>query len=33
VSEKFYAPGVGIIAERDVAGGNETYVLTSVSGP
>ena len=30
VSEKFYAPGVGTIAERDVAGGHETYVLTSV---
>lgn len=30
VSVKFYAPGVGIVAERDVAGGNERYVLTSV---
>jgi hypothetical protein len=33
VSEKFYAPGVGIIAEQDVAGGHETYVLTSVHHP
>lgn len=30
VSEKFYAPGVGIIAEKDVAGGHEIFVLTSV---
>jgi hypothetical protein len=30
VSQKFYAPGVGIIAEKDVAGGHETFVLTSV---
>lgn len=31
VSVKFYARGVGIIAERDVAGGNERFVLVSVS--
>ena len=31
VSVKFYAPGVGIVAERDVAGGSERFELLSVS--
>jgi hypothetical protein len=31
VSVKFYAPGVGIVAERDVAGGTEKFELISVS--
>ncbi|MBO9522620.1 MAG: hypothetical protein J7518_13865 [Nocardioidaceae bacterium] len=31
VSVKLYAPGVGIVAERDVAGGNERFVLVSIS--
>jgi hypothetical protein len=30
VSLKFYAPGLGIVRERDVAGGNERFVLVSV---
>lgn len=30
VSEKLYAPGIGIVRERDVSGGNETFVLVSV---
>jgi hypothetical protein len=30
VSEKLYAPGIGIVRERDVAGGDETFVLVSV---
>ena len=30
VSLKLYAPGVGIVAERDVAGGDERFVLVSV---
>lgn len=30
VSEKLYAPGIGIVREHDVAGGNETFVLVSV---
>lgn len=30
VSVKFYAPGVGIIAEHDMSGGHETFELTSV---
>lgn len=32
VSVKFYAPGVGVILERDVAGGSEVFRLTSVHG-
>jgi hypothetical protein len=31
VSVKLYAPGVGIVAEHDLSGGNETFQLTSVS--
>jgi hypothetical protein len=31
VSLKLYARGVGIVKERDVAGGNETYSVVSVS--
>jgi len=31
VSLKFYAPGIGIVAERDVAGGNEKFDLVSVT--
>jgi hypothetical protein len=30
VSVKFYAPGIGIVAERDVAGGTEKFDLVSV---
>lgn len=30
VSAKYYAPGLGIVREQDVAGGNETVVLVSV---
>jgi hypothetical protein len=29
VSVKLYAPGLGIVRERDVAGGNETFALVS----
>jgi hypothetical protein len=28
---KLYARGVGIVAEHDLSGGNETFQLTSVS--
>ncbi len=31
VSAKFYAPGLGIVKERDVAGGSEKFELVSVS--
>lgn len=31
VSLKFYAPGFGIVKEKDVAGGNEVFVLVSVT--
>jgi hypothetical protein len=31
VSVKLYAPGVGIVAEHDLAGGTEAFELTSVS--
>ena len=30
LSAKFYAPGLGIVRERDVAGGNETFELVWV---
>ena len=30
MSEKLYAPGLGIVRERDLAGGNETFRLVSV---
>jgi hypothetical protein len=30
VSVKLYAPGLGIVKERDVAGGNEVFVLVKV---
>jgi hypothetical protein len=33
LSEKVYAPGLGIVRERDVAGGNETFALVSVTPP
>lgn len=33
VAVKFYARGVGIIAERDVAGGDEVFELTKVTRP
>ena len=33
VSEKLYAPGIGIVRERDVSGGDETFVLVSVDRP
>jgi len=33
VSLKFYAPGLGIVRERDVAGGAEQFELVSVSRP
>ncbi|HET7478507.1 MAG TPA: hypothetical protein VFJ72_03200 [Rubrobacteraceae bacterium] len=31
VSEKYYAPGVGLVAERDLAGGNEHFELVRVT--
>jgi hypothetical protein len=31
MSEKLYAPGLGIIRERDIAGGNESFALISVT--
>jgi hypothetical protein len=31
ISEKLYAPGLGIVRERDVSGGDETFVLVSVA--
>jgi hypothetical protein len=31
VSTKLYAPGLGIVREQDVAGGDETFVLVSVA--
>ncbi len=33
VSVKFYAPGLGIVREGDVAGGDEVFELVSVSRP
>jgi hypothetical protein len=33
ISMKAYAPGLGIVLERDVAGGNERFVLVGASGP
>jgi hypothetical protein len=30
VSEKLYAPGLGIVRERDLAGGSETFALVAV---
>jgi hypothetical protein len=33
VSVKVYAPDVGIVAERDLSGGSETFRLTSVTRP
>lgn len=33
VSVKFYARGLGIVRERDVAGGNELFELVSVTRP
>ncbi len=33
LSEKVYARGLGIVRERDVAGGNETFELVSVTRP
>lgn len=33
VSVKFYAPGVGIVAEHDVSGGRERFELVSVRRP
>jgi hypothetical protein len=33
MSEKRYAPGLGIVEERDVSGGNERFVLVSVHLP
>jgi hypothetical protein len=31
VSEKYYAPHIGIVRERDLSGGSESFVLTGVS--
>jgi len=31
ISQKVYAPGLGIVKERDMSGGNERFVLVSVS--
>ena len=33
VSQKVYGPGLGIVSERDVAGGHETFRLVSVHRP
>jgi hypothetical protein len=33
MSEKLYAPGLGIVKEQDLAGGNERFVLVSVRRP
>lgn len=33
VSTKLYAPGVGLVSERDVAGGNEAFALVRVTRP
>ena len=33
LGEKFYAKGVGLVKEFDVAGGQETLALTKVEGP
>ncbi len=33
VSVKFYGPGLGIIAEKDVSGGTENFQLVSVTRP
>ena len=33
ISTKIYAPGLGIVRERDVSGGSETFELVSVSRP
>jgi len=30
ISEKLYAPGVGIVKERDLSGGNERFHVVSV---
>jgi len=30
MSAKFYGPGLGIVRERDIAGGNESFALVSV---
>jgi hypothetical protein len=31
ISEKLYAPGLGIVRERDLSGGSESFVLVSVA--
>jgi len=33
VSVKFYARGLGIVAEHDVAGGSENFKLVGVTRP
>jgi hypothetical protein len=33
MSEKLYAPGVGIVREKDLAGGSEVFELVSVRRP
>jgi hypothetical protein len=33
VSQKIYGPGIGIVGERDVSGGDEQFVLVSVTRP
>lgn len=33
ISTKLYAPGLGIVREEDLSGGDETFVLVSVKGP
>ncbi len=33
VSQKIYGPGIGIVGERDVSGGDEQFVLVSVHRP
>lgn len=32
-SQKIYGPGIGIVGERDVSGGDERFVLVSVTRP
>jgi hypothetical protein len=32
ISEKRYGPGLGILSERDLHGGEETFELVRVSG-
>ena len=33
ISMKLYSPGLGIVKEQDLSGGNERFVLVAASGP